>query len=375
MKGSITMKSNSPIMLTAIALVMLLAASPAGAIRIKDMADIQGVRSNQLVGYGLVIGLDGTGDKQQTQFTTQSLASMLERLGVKVSDPTKIKVKNVAAVMVTATLPPFSRAGSRIDVMVSSVGDAGSLQGGTLLLTPLRSANGEIYAVAQGAISIGGFAAAAGGASMQKNHPTVGKIANGALIEREVPHNFGDNGKITLTLREPDFTTATRAVDAINRAFDTQAARAGDASTVIVELPVTEDVSVVEMVSMIERLEVRPDMPAKVILNERTGTVVIGENVRISTVAVTHGSLSIQVKEEIEVSQPAPFGAGETVVVPQKEIFVQEEGDNLTLIPSRVKIGDLVQALNSLGVTPRDMIAILQAIKAAGALQAELEII
>jgi len=375
MKGSITMKSNSPILLTAIALVMLLAASPAGAIRIKDMADIQGVRSNQLVGYGLVIGLDGTGDKQQTQFTTQSLASMLERLGVKVSDPTKIKVKNVAAVMVTATLPPFSRAGSRIDVMVSSVGDAGSLQGGTLLLTPLRSANGEIYAVAQGAISIGGFAAAAGGASMQKNHPTVGKIANGALIEREVPHNFGDNGKITLTLREPDFTTATRAVDAINRAFDTQAARAGDASTVIVELPVTEDVSVVEMVSMIERLEVRPDMPAKVILNERTGTVVIGENVRISTVAVTHGSLSIQVKEEIEVSQPAPFGAGETVVVPQKEIFVQEEGDNLTLIPSRVKIGDLVQALNSLGVTPRDMIAILQAIKAAGALQAELEII
>ena len=369
------MKSNSLILLTAIVLVMLLAASPAGAIRIKDMADIQGVRGNQLVGYGLVIGLDGTGDKQQTQFTTQSLASMLERLGVKVSDPTKIKVKNVAAVMVTATLPPFSRAGSRIDIMVSSVGDAESLQGGTLLLTPLRSANGEIYAVAQGAISIGGFAAAAGGASIQKNHPTVGKISNGALIEREVPHNFGDKGEIIFTLREPDFTTATRAVDVINRAFDTQAARAGDASTVIVELPVTEDISVVEMVSMIERLEVRPDMPAKVVLNERTGTVVIGENVRISTVAVTHGSLSIQVKEEIEVSQPAPFGGGETVVVPQKEIFVQEEGDNLTLIPSKVKIGDLVQALNSLGVTPRDMIAILQAIKAAGALQAELEII
>jgi len=357
------------------AALLLLAASPAGAIRIKDMADIQGVRSNQLVGYGLVIGLDGTGDKQQTQFTIQSLASMLERLGVKVKDPTKIKVENVAAVMVTAVLPPFSRAGSRIDVMVSSVGDAESLQGGTLLLTPLRSANGEIYAVAQGPISIGGFAAASGGAAVQKNHPTVGKIANGALIEREVPHRLGDKREITLTLREPDFTTATRAVEVINRALEAQAARAGDAGTVIVELPLTEDIHFVEMVSIIERLEVRPDLPAKVVLNERTGTVVIGENVRISTVAVTHGGLSIQVKEEIEVSQPAPFGEGETVVVPQRELFVQEEGDNLSLIPARVNIGELVRALNALGVTPRDMIAILQAIKAAGALQAELEII
>ena len=358
-----------------VVLALALAAAPAGATRIKDMADIQGVRSNQLGGYGLIIGLDGTGDKQQTQFTTQSLASMLERHGVKIANPNKIKVENVAAVMVTAVLPPFARAGSRIDVLVSSVGDAESLQGGTLLLTPLRGANGEIYAVAQGPISIGGFSAQAGGDSVQKNHPTVGKIANGALVEREIPMHFGERRNITLALREPDFTTASRVVNVINHALDTAAARAGDAGTVLVDLPLTEDYEVVGMIALIESLEVIPDMPAKVVLNERTGTVVIGEKVRISTVAVTHGGLSIQVKEEIEVSQPAPFGEGETVVVSQKELFVQEEGDQLTLLPHRVSIGELIRALNALGVTPRDMIAILQAIKAAGALQAELEII
>jgi flagellar P-ring protein precursor FlgI len=344
------------------------------AARVKDISNIAGVRDNQLIGYGLVVGLNGTGDGGNTAFTTQSISSMLRALGITVN-PKDIKARNVAAVMVTASLPPFARAGGRVDIVVSSMGDAKSLHGGTLLLTPLRAPDGEIYAVAQGPLTVGGFAAGgATGSAVQKNHPTVGHIAAGALVEREVPGQFAGREQVTLTLHNPDFTTSSRLVQTINDQVGETVARALDSGTVQIQVPALFRTHIVEFVSALENMEVIPDTVAKVVLDERTGTVVIGENVRISTVAIAHGSLSIEIKESLQVSQPPPLSQGRTVVTPESDVRVQEEKANVLLLSQAVTIRDLVRGLNSIGVTPRDLIAIFQAIKAAGALQAQLEI-
>ncbi len=344
------------------------------AARIKDIVSIKGVRNNQLVGYGLVVGLDGTGDGKKSRFTIHSMVSMLEKMGVTV-DPNKIAVSNVAAVMVTATLPPFARAGSRIDTLVSSIGDAKSLQGGTLLMTPLKAANGRIYAVAQGPVNTGGFSAGGSGGSIQKNFPTVGRVINGALVEREVDRGFNNRNELTLALHTPDFTTAFRVADTINRHLLKPVAKAMDAGTLSVKVPPEFNSDLVGLLAKIETLEVQTDNHAKVVINERTGTVVMGEDVRISTIAIAHGNLSIVIKENPNVSQPLPFSKGKTVVTPNTDISVKEGSKQLVVIPRGASIGDVVRALNALGVSPRDLIAIFQAIKAAGALQADLEVI
>ncbi len=349
---------------------------PAFGVRIKDIADIKGVRQNQLVGYGLLVGLNGTGDSKNSIFTIQSMASMLEKMGVTVK-PGDIKVNNVAAVMVTTNLPPFARTGSRIDVLVSSIGDAENLQGGTLLFTPLKAADGQIYAIAQGPISTGGFAAGgASGSSVQKNFPTVGRVVNGALIEKEITTNFNRKQSLTLNLHRADFTTASRVAQAINIAFYDQIAHTHDAGTIEVKVPEKYKGNTVMLVTLIERLGVTPDTVSKVVINERTGTVIMGENVRISTIAIAHGNLSIEIKEDSAVSQPLPFSqGGQTVVTPESEVRAQEGNKPIYVVDSGVSIGELVKALNALGISPRDLIAIFQALKAAGALQAELEII
>jgi flagellar P-ring protein FlgI len=358
-----------------IALVMLLMlAQPATAVRIKDIADIKGVRNNQLVGYGLVVGLDGTGDGKKSLFTIQSMVSMLEKMGITVQTK-DIAVSNVAAVMVTAELPPFSRSGSRIDALVSSIGDAKSLQGGTLLLTPLKAPNGQVFAVGQGPVNTGGFSAGGAGGSVQKNFPTVGRVISGALVEREIELDFNQRSDLTLSLHRADFTTASRVSDAINSMFYGHIAAAPDSGTVKIKVPEAYTGNLVELVAMIENLEVKPDTMARIVINERTGTVVMGENVRLSTIAIAHGNLSIIIKESAAVSQPLPFSKGETVVAPETDISVKEGGNQLVIMPAGTSIGDVVRALNALGVSPRDLIAIFQAIKASGALQAELEVI
>ena len=358
----------------ALATIIFLAGA-ARAVRVKDIADIEGVRSNQLIGYGLVVGLDGTGDKGSTKFTIQSLVNMLERMGVAVSS-SDVKVKNVAAVVTTANLPSFAKVGSRIDVLVSSLGDATSLQGGTLLLTPLRASDGKIYAVAQGPISVGGFSAGgAAGGGVQKNHPTVGRAVEGALVEREVPSHFNKKSNLLITLHNPDFTTVSRLARAINTRLGEDLTDSLDARTVSVTIPNRFHGRVVELMASIESLEIVPDTVAKVVVDERTGTVIMGENVRMSSIAVSHGNLSIEIKEKLHVSQPLPFSGGETIVVPDSDVSVTEEKANLVMVPSGVTIGEVVRALNAIGVSPRDLISIFQAAKAAGALQAVLEII
>lgn len=353
-------------------LVMLLALTwPAKAARLKELANFQGVRSNQLIGYGLIVGLQGSGDSSSMQFMRDSLGEALARMGIS-ADSDQFKTKNVAAVMITADLPPFSRQGSHIDVVVSSIGDAKSLQGGTLLMTPLKAANQEIYAVAQGPISIGGFIIENNDSSIQQNHPTVGRISNGAIVEREVELNLDGVTALNISLNNPDFTTALRMSKRINELLKGDYAKAKDSGSLELSVPRSYRDKIVQLIAKVESLQVEPDNMGKVILNERTGTVVMGENVRISAVAVAHGNLTIQVTTEQEVSQPNPFGGGETTVVPKTSILAEtgEEG-NVALIEG-LSIGELVQALNDLGVTPRDLIAILQAIKAAGALQAEV---
>jgi len=342
--------------------------------RIKDIADFEGVRGNKLVGYGLVVGLDGTGDGKSTKFTYQSMASMLEKMGIRVN-PDDIRIKNVAAVMVTTELPPFAKAGSRIDILVSSIGDAENLQGGTLLLTPLKAADSRVYAVAQGPVSTGGFSAGGAGGKVQKNFPTVGRVIAGATIERAIPSRFAQKDHLRLTLRHSDFTTAFRVSQAINAAFSEPYAQTSDPRTISITIPDTYKNQVIEFVTLLEGLNVTPDSSSKIVINERTGTVVMGENVRIATIAIAHGNLSIQIKETPRVSQPLPFSEGETVVTPESDIAITEEKAPIVLVKSGVSIGEVVRALNALGVSPRDLIAILQVIKAAGALQAELEII
>lgn len=359
--------------MSALVIPLCLVAS-ANAVRIKDITQIQGVRQNQLVGYGLVVGLNGTGDGDKAKFTVKSLASMLEKMGMTVN-PVDIKVKNVAAVMITADMQPFSRPGTRMDVSVSSIGDAKDLQGGTLLFTPLKAADGQTYAIAQGAISTGGFSAQGSGGSSQKNFPTVGRVVGGALIEREVASGFKNKESLLLTLNHQDFTTATRVAESINTAFSSQIAMTSDSGSIDVRVPPKYADNVVGFVTFIEGLGVTPDVESKVVVNERTGTVVIGENVRISKVAIAHGNLSIQIKESADVSQPMPFSQGQTVATPNTNISVKEEKSLIYLMEPGASIGDVVRALNALGVTPRDLISIFQALQAAGALHAKLEIL
>lgn len=355
-------------------MLLLAVALPCQAVRVKDIASIRGVRENQVIGYGLVVGLNGTGDKSGTEFTVRSLASMLAKLGIGV-DPNTIDVKNVAAVMVTSNLPAFSRNGSRIDALISSIGDAASLEGGTLLMTPLFGTDGEVYAIAQGPISVGGFSAGGGGgSSVQKNHPTVGRIVNGATIEKELLHAL-EGQEIQLALGAADFTTALRAASAINERMGARVAHAQDAGTLRILVPEARSQDLVRFVAEIEAVEFEPDARAVVVLNERTGTVVMGADVRIAEVAVSHGSLSITVSATNSVSQPAPFSEGETVEVQNDEIEAIEEGAALALVGGGVSIAELVRGLNAMGVSPRDLIAILQTIKASGALAADLEIL
>ncbi len=356
-------------------LAALLLAVPAGAVRIKDIASFKGVRPNQLIGYGLVVGLNGTGDKSSTTFTVQGVTNMLTRLGVKVT-PGQVKVKNVAAVMVTANLPPFARVGQQLDVTLSSLGDSTSLGGGTLVMTPLKALDGKIYAVAQGPISVGGFLAGGEAATVRKNHPTVGRIPRGAIVERELPYAFKDVDHVSINLNTPDFTTADRVAARINQNLPQLKAVAADPSTVRVSLPAGDSSRMVDLMSRMENLEVKPDQSAKVVVDERSGTVVMGEAVRISKVAVTSGALSISISESANVSQALPFAqGGQTVVTPQTNVQVGEQKAPLTMVDGGVSIGQVVKALNALGATPRDLITILEAIKAAGALQAELVVI
>ena len=357
------------------AIILIVLSGYTHAVRIKDIAKIKGVRQNQLVGYGLVVGLNGTGDDDDLDFMIQSMAAMLEKMGVTVKAE-DIESEDVAAVMVTAELPPFARAGSRIDVTVSSIGDAENLQGGTLLITPLKAVNGQIYAVAQGPVSTGGFeTSGAAGGGVQKNFPTVGRVPNGALIEKEISIDFNQKKTLTFILQHPDFTTASRMAQAINMALNKKVAHTQDAATIRVNVPEDYRGDTVALATLIENLGVTPDSVSKIVINERTGTVIMGENVRISTVAIAHGNLSIQVKESQDVSQPLPFSEGITTVTPDTEILIEEQKKPLFLVESGVSIGEVVRALNALGVSPRDLIAIFQALKAAGAMQAELEII
>ena len=358
-----------------VCVLVLCAASSAHAIRIKDLASFEGVRENQLVGYGLVVGLNGTGDSDQARFQTQSVVNMLERMGITTSI-NDIKIKNVAAVMVTATLPPFAKQGNRLDVLVSSLGDAKSIAGGTLIMAPLKGADNQIYAVAQGSVLTNSFAFGGQGATAQKNHPTAGRVPNGALVERELPNTLTGKSVLNLNLNNSDFTTASRIVTAVNEKFKSAVAVSSDPGSVTLTIPPDYANRAVEFVAALERLEVKPDSAAKVVLNERTGTIVMGESVRISTVAITHGNLSLVIKETPQVSQPAPLSrTGETKVVPRTELKVEEENRRLMVLQEGASIGDVVRALNLLGVTPRDLISILQAVKSAGALQAELSII
>lgn len=353
----------------------LLCSTGAEAARIKDIAFVEGVRPNQLVGYGLVVGLNGTGDKTSATYTMQSIANMLNRLGLKL-DSSSVRVKNTAAVLITAELPAFAKPGSKIDVLVSSLGDATSLQGGTLISSPLKGPDGAVYAVAQGSVALAGFTAGGAGASVTKNHQTAGKIPNGGIIEKEVAFSLAGKNDLFISLKNPDFTTADRMADTINRELKARAARPVDAGMLIISVPEQYRGGVVEFVSRIEGLDVKPDTITKIIINERTGTVVMGENVRLSTVAISHGDISIEIRTQYYISQPAPFSPkGETVVVPVEKTTVKEDKSRLILLPETVTLGEVVRALSLIGATPRDLVAILQAMKAAGALQAELEII
>lgn len=347
------------------------------ASRLKDLSNFSGVRSNQLIGYGLVVGLDGTGDNTGSDIMKRSLSEALAKMGVG-ADPARFQVKNVATVMVTATLPAFAKVGSHLDVLVSSIGDAKSLQGGTLLMTPLKAANQEVYAVAQGPVSTGGYLAQAptGGSSVKTNHQTVAKITNGAIVEKEVDFGLAGAKDLELVLNEPDFTTSRRVADKINEYLSGKYANAEDSGSINIKIPGEYRKKIVTLIAQLETLEIKPDVSARVILNERTGTVVMGENVRLSTVAISHGNLSIHIDQTYEVSQPHPLSEGKTEVIPQTDFLIQDDKDNkLVLVPEGVNIGEVVRALNAVGVTPRDLISVLQAVKAAGALQGELILI
>jgi len=362
----------------ALAVLLLLAwPFPAQAqSRIKDIADFEGVRDNQLVGYGLVVGLNGTGDDlDSAPFTRESLIGMLQRLGISARDA-DLDTNNVAAVMVTADLRPFARQGTRIDIMVSALGDADNLLGGTLLVTPLLAADGEVYAVAQGSVAVAGFSAGGDGQSVTKGVPTAGRIPNGAIVEREVPFDMQELDTIKISLRNPDFTTARRMAEEINRFIGLPTASSTDPGTVLLNIPANYRNNTVALLTDIEQLRVQPDQQARVVIDERSGVIVMGESVRISTVAIAQGNLTIRITETPQVSQPAPFSTtGATAVVPRTDITIDEgEEQRLAVLAEGVSLQELVSGLNTMGIGPRDLITILQAIKAAGALQAEIEV-
>jgi flagellar P-ring protein precursor FlgI len=362
--------------LAVVALGAALAAPVQAKSRIKDIASFEGIRDNLLVGYGLVVGLNGTGDSlRNAPFTRQSLEAMLERLGVNTRQA-NLNTDTVAAVMVSADLPPFTRHGSRISVTVSAFGDASSLLGGTLLVTPLIGADGEVYAVAQGPVAVGGFSAQGQGETITKGVPTSGRIPDGAIIEREIGFELKDLEELNILLRNPDLTTARRVAKAINAYYGVPIAHTLDPATVTIMVPEVYSGKVVDLLTEIEQLPVEPDQRARVVVDETTGIIVMGQNVRVDTVGIAHGNLTIRVTETPQVSQPSPFSAtGETVAVPRTEIEVDESADRkLVVVNGGVSLQDLVDGLNALGVGPRDMISILQAIKAAGALQAEIEL-
>ncbi len=363
------------------------------AARIKDIAAISGVRDNHLLGYGMVVGLAGTGDDVKNGFTKESLSNLLSRQGLSMKDK-DVKADNVAAVMVTASLPPFAKIGTKIDVMVSSMGNAKSLQGGTLLMTPLKGADGQVYSVAQGPIVLGGFSAGGQSGSVTKNHPGVGRIPNGGAVEKELQYDFAKKKALMVNLYRDDFTTARKLESVINAAIKDVHAQQIDSCSVNVRITSPPPGGIMEIVSLIENLDLPVDAPAVVVMNEKTGTVVMGESVRISTVAVAHGNLTIQIKETAHVSQPLPFApqppagsppvktkggtivaaGGQTVVTTETNVGAAEEKSQLVIVPHGITIQDLVKALNAIGVTPRDLITIMQAIKEAGALQASLKI-
>ena len=354
--------------------LFLFSATPSSGARIKDLTELKGVRDNQLVGYGLVVGLNDTGDSSNNGLTMQTVANMMEHLGVNL-DRDDLDVANVAAVMVTAKLPPFAKVGTEIDALVSSLGDAESLSGGTLLRTPLLGPDDTVYAVAQGPVIIGGISLSGNAAEVEKNHPTVGRIPDGALVEQEVPFALPRDGQYVLHLREADFTTVTRMQKVVNSSFKEDIARARDSKSLEVRLPKAFASRPVQFLSSLESLRVQPDSKARIVVNERTGTIVMGAEVRLSTVAVAHGNIKLSIKESAAVSQPQPFSQGETVAIPETELDFEEEDARFMVMEKGVSIGDVASALNTIGVTPRDVITIFQAIKAAGALQAELVIL
>ncbi len=365
-----------PALLGVLLLAFALPAGPASAtVRIKDIASFEGVRENMLVGYGLVVGLNGTGDSlRNANFTQESLVAMLERLGVSTRGR-NLNTRNVAAVMVTATLPPFARQGGRIDIAVSAMGDAKSLAGGTLLVTPLVGADGEVYAVAQGALTANGFQAEGQAERVTRGVPTTARIPNGAIVEREVEFALDDLRHVHLSLRNPDFTTADRMAAVINGYLRDGVAQAIDPATVRLPVPNRYDGRIAALLTEIEQLRVRPDNPAKIVIDESAGIIVIGENVRIDRVAVAQGNLTVRVTETPEVVQPEPFSLGETAELPRTRIEIDDDAERkLAVLDTGVTLDDLVAGLNALGVGPRDMIGIIQAIKAAGALQAEIEV-
>ncbi len=352
---------------------LICVAGEAHATRLKDIASFSGVRNNELVGYGLVVGLSGTGDGTSSSFTIQSMVNMLDKMGVQV-DPSTLKPKNVAAVMVTSKMPASSRPGSTLDVSVSSIGDAKSLLGGVLLLTPLKGIDGKVYAMAQGALTLGGFSASGEAATAQKNVVTAGRIPNGAIIERSVPFQFNAQEKMTVSLNVADFGTAQQVVNRINGSMGGGYARALDASTVEVGIPDRYRGNIVPLMASLENLNINPDARAKVVVDEKTGTIVVGSDVRLTKVAVAHGNLQIVISEGAEVSQPGPFSQGRTVATPSTDIGVREQNNRLMLMEGTT-LQELVDGLNAIGATPRDLISIIRTLKSAGALQADLEVI
>ena len=364
-----------PFILALMAILSSVFAPVAAESRIKDLADIEGVRENMLIGYGLVVGLDGTGDRiRNTPFTRESLVSMLERMGVNIRSEA-LDTDNIAAVMVTANLPAFATQGTRVDISVSALGDAESLRGGVLLVTPLYGADSEVYAVAQGSVAVSGFAARGDAASITRGVPTNGRVANGAVVERELNFDIAAQSNIKLALRNPDFTTARRIADAINGQLKSEAAQVIDPGTLQISRPNAYPGNMVSLITAIENLRVDPDHSARVVIDEASGVIVMGDDVRVSTVAIAQGALTVSISETPQVSQPSPFSErGRTVVVPRTTAGVDEAPAQLKLVEGGVRLSDLVDGLNALGVPPRDMIAILQAIKTAGALQADIEV-
>ncbi len=355
------------------AATVLVAAQPVGATRIRDLCDVGGVRPNQLHGYGLIVGLNGSGDSQRASMTPQSVVAMLQRLGVQV-DLSRLRVRNVAAVMVTAELPPFARNGSRLDVTVASLGDASSLHGGVLLQTPLLGADRNVYAVAQGPLVVSGFSAGGGGSQEIRNVPTTARLPGGALIEREIDLEMPQSGSLQLALRTPDFTTATRIAAAINEELGADLARAADPGTVRLDINEEWSARPVELMARVEQINVAPSRQATVVINQRTGTVVVGTDVTLSECALAHGGLSVRIREQISVSQPGALSSGQTAVISNSEVEVEEDAGRVQRLAQTATVADLVQVLNALGVAPRDLVAIFQALHQAGALQARVEV-